>query len=244
MKKYKLLFILLLITVYQLSAQKTKDVLYLKNGSVINGTLMEIVDNQFKVRTSDGSLFIFNSSEVDKYLKVASSFEGRKKAGFGFALEAGLLAGSQQSNYDAPFSFNALLSFATETKNVFGLGSGVEFLGRAYTPVFMEFKRLIYDRKTTPFVFLRGGRLLYLGVDESASSVYTWPQTSNKTRYRGGMSLTMGTGISWQKDETEIYLSFAYRYAHTSYTENYESPMNETYTSKSNRLEIKFGFRF
>ena len=58
---------------------KVKDVLYLKNGSVINGTLIEITDNQYKIRTSDGSIFVFTSGEVDKYVKDVHAFAGRKK---------------------------------------------------------------------------------------------------------------------------------------------------------------------
>ena len=78
MKKNIILLITLIITGNQLSAQKLKDVLYLKNGSIINGTLMEITDNQYKLRTSDGSLFIFNSGDVDKYSKEAPAYDGRK----------------------------------------------------------------------------------------------------------------------------------------------------------------------
>ena len=37
--------------------------------------------------------------------------------------------------------------------------------------------------------------------------------------YKGGGSFTFGTGISWAKEDYETYLSFAYRYAHTSYTQ-------------------------
>lgn len=64
MKTYFFIAILLIITVYQSSAQKTRDVLYLRNGSMINGTLMEITDNQYKIQTSDGSLFIFSSPRL------------------------------------------------------------------------------------------------------------------------------------------------------------------------------------
>ena len=62
MKKISLFVIMLIFTVINLSAQKNKDVLYLKNGSIIYGKLMEVIDNQYKIKTPDGSLFVFFSS--------------------------------------------------------------------------------------------------------------------------------------------------------------------------------------
>jgi hypothetical protein len=52
--------------------QNTKqiDVVYLKNGSVIKGSVIElIVDKTVKIQTSDSSLFVFNMNEVEKIAK-------------------------------------------------------------------------------------------------------------------------------------------------------------------------------
>jgi hypothetical protein len=106
MKKNLILLIMLTTIILPLSAQKTKDALYLKNGSVIYGKLLEISENRYKIQTSDGSLFNYSSDEVDKFLKESPRFEGRKSSGAGFAVETGLLIGSQNSEFDAPFSFN------------------------------------------------------------------------------------------------------------------------------------------
>ena len=99
------------ITSLQLTAQKTKDVLYLKNGSMIYGNLIEISDNQYKIRTSDGSLLIYSSGEVDKFVKESPMFDGRRVNGAGFSMEAGLLIGAQKSEFDAPFSFNFIVNY-------------------------------------------------------------------------------------------------------------------------------------
>ncbi len=236
---------MLTFIVLPMSAQKTKDVIYLKNGSIIYGKLLEISDNQYKIQTSDGSLFIYSSEEVDKFVKETPRFDGRKVNGVGFALEAGLLIGAQHSEFDAPFSFNFLVNFTNSTKNILAIGSGVEFLGSTFTPLFFEYKRLFYDRKTTPFVFFRGGGLLHLGGDKESNNDYNpYNQYNYPTDYKGGASLGFGTGISWAKEESETYLTFGYRYAQTSYRElNYN---NQTYTYKNyyNRLEVKLGFKF
>ena len=241
MKKYLTLVIMLTFILLPLTAQKPKDVLYLKNGSKIYGKLIEVSGDQYKIETSDGSLFIYSSDEVDKFIKENPFFDGRKENGVGFALEAGLLIGAQRSEFDAPFSFNFLINYTNQTKNIFGIGSGVEFLGSTFTPLFFEYKRLFYDRKTTPFVFLRGGSLIHMGGDndENGYDPYYYPRD-----YKGGASFGFGTGISWAKEESETYLSFGYRYAQTSYRQMNYNDQTYTYKSYYNRLEIKFGFKF
>ncbi|MEI6048370.1 MAG: hypothetical protein WCS03_05690 [Bacteroidota bacterium] len=243
MKKHILLIIILLISVFQLSAQKTKDVLYLKNGSIIYGRLIEIADEQYKMRTTDGSIFIYKSSEVEKFAKESPLFDGRKEVGFGFSLEAGFLIGSQHTEYPTPFSFNFLGSAASNTTNITSLGSGVEFYGRPYTPLFLEYKHIFFNKKTTPFIFVRGGGVIPLGRNEESTST-NYNYSNGPKDYKGGGSFAVGTGISWAKEEYETYLSFAYRYAKTSYSQEEYNLGVVTYDNKLNRLEIKFGYKF
>lgn len=241
MKKHLLLLIMLTIIALPLSSQKTKDALYLKNGSVIYGKLLEISENRYKIQTSDGSLFNFSSDEVDKFLKESPRYDRRKSNGAGFALEAGLLVGSQNSDLDSPFSFNIIANYTSSTKNIFGIGSGAEFLGSTFSPLFFEYKRLFNDRKTAPFIFFRGGALVHTGGDEEndPNNQYYYPKD-----YKGGASLGIGTGVSWSKEDMETYLSFAYRYAETSYKQDSYNDITYTYKINYNRLEVKFGFKF
>ncbi len=243
MKKLLLLVIILIFTVITVSAQKKKDVLYLKNGSIIYGKLMEANDNQYTIKTPDGSIFIFSSTEVVKFVNETPQYDGRKKRGAGFAMEGGFLVGAQSSQYKAPFSFNIIGNMTLNTRNIFGIGSGVEYLGQPFTPLFLEYKYLFSDKKTTPFIFFRGGRLFHLR-EESKTDYYTYPQYNYTKSYSGGGTFTLGTGISWAKEYGETYLSFAYRNAHTSYSQNNNNQVRETFRFDYNRLEIKFGFRF
>jgi len=242
MKKLLFLLILLAIITFQLSAQRTKDALYLKNGSIIYGKLLEISDNNYKIQTSDGSLFNFKSDEVDKFLKENPRFEGRKISGVGFSLEAGLLVGAQSSQYSAPFSFNILVNYTNGAKNILSLGSGVEFLGSTYSPVFFEYKRLINDKRVTPFIFFRAGAMIHTGGDEEEDPIN--PYNYYPKDYKGGTSLGLGTGISWAKQDIETYLTFSYRYAQTSYKQGGYNEVTYTYKNNYNRLEVKFGFKF
>ena len=240
--KIQFAFLVLMLFAFQsLSAQKSKDVLYLKNGSMIYGKLMEVKDNQYKFQTSDGSIFIFPESEIDKLVNETAVFDGRKKNGFGFAMEAGFLVGAQSSEYHAPFSFNCLASYTANTKNLISLGSGIEFIGKPYAPLFIEYKYSIKNRKTTPFIFARCGKLFYVGQESSGSDTN---DTYDQKDFKGGFSCALGTGISWAKDDFETYLSFAYRYAETSYVQKDYNNYDATYENAYNRLEVKLGFKF
>ena len=51
-------------------AQTVVDVVYLKNGSVIRGTIVEQVPGEsLKVQTADGSIFVYTLDEVEKMTK-------------------------------------------------------------------------------------------------------------------------------------------------------------------------------
>ena len=82
-----------------------------------------------------------------------------------------------------------------------------------------------------------------MGSDKSSTSFYD-PNNTGPKDYKGGVSLTFGSGISWAKEDYAVFLSFAYRYAHTSYVQNEYNRGEVTYNDSLNRLEIKFGFTF
>jgi hypothetical protein len=243
MKKLLPLIILLLIISLQLNAQKAKDILYLKNGSIIYGKLVEVSESQYKIQTSDGSIFVYPAAEVEKFIKESTGVAERKETGLGAGLEGGFLIGAQNSEFVAPFSFNLLAGFNLDKRNIVSLGSGVEFVGVPYTPLFAEYKFIANDKKTAPFIFIRGGGIFYLGGEEGESQDYYY----NKKNQKGGISYTLGTGISWAKEDFEPYLSFAYRYFTTSYVQGTYTGTSEydyTYHEYYHRLEIKFGIRF
>jgi len=243
MKKLLLCILMLACILFQLKAQKSKDLLLLKNGNMIFGKLIEVSDSLYKIRTSDGSIYFYRVSDVNKIELTDSFFDGRKKNGAGFTIEAGILAGAQSSQYKTPFSCNVLISVIKNTRNIFSAGSGVEYLGEPFLPLFVEYKVLFSDNKTTPFLFIRGGKLFHLNGDSGGSDA-TSPQYNVPASYKGGGSFTIGTGISWVRDWGETYLSFAYRNLHISYEETGYNLLISTYKSSYNRLEIKYGFIF
>lgn len=70
MIKKKCLFIGLLMFAGSIMAQQMQEVVYLHNGSIIKGVIIEQVPNvSIKIKTADGSIFAYPMSEVEKISK-------------------------------------------------------------------------------------------------------------------------------------------------------------------------------
>lgn len=58
--------------------QSLQDVVYLKNGSIIRGIIVEQVPNQsLKIQTKDKNIFVFNFTEIEKIAKEGEEKKGR-----------------------------------------------------------------------------------------------------------------------------------------------------------------------
>ena len=70
MKRFSLLFLILLMAGWSAFAQQWIEVVYLKDGSVIRGTIIEqIPDTSLKIQTADGSVFVYEMDKVQKITK-------------------------------------------------------------------------------------------------------------------------------------------------------------------------------
>ncbi len=88
------LFLVLLMTTF--AQQNYDDVVYLKNGSVIRGIIIEQVPNvSLKLQTKDGNIFVYKMEEVEKmtkelaqgYNEQSEYYSGPEKSpGLAFAL--------------------------------------------------------------------------------------------------------------------------------------------------------------
>lgn len=239
--KFTALQLLLFFSFSLLSyGQGKNDALVLRNGSVIKGKLVEASAESYRIKTYDGSILVYPADQVESYSTAAPGRENRGNSNFGLGLEAGFLVGNQNSEYIAPFSFNILGIYRASDMHSLSVGSGVEYLGVAFSPLFIEYSANLLDRPASPFIFFRGGAEIYTGgkPDEEDSGYY------EERDYSGGPTFSVGTGINWHRDSYDMILSFAYRYIKTEYSiQDYYSNESDYITSWK-RLEVKLGFRF
>src|SRR4051812_46840298 len=66
---------------FSASAQHNrKDIVYLKNSSVVKGIILEMIPNgTIKIETTEGSLFVFKMEEVEKMEKEIVSGRGHSR---------------------------------------------------------------------------------------------------------------------------------------------------------------------
>ncbi len=70
MKKVATIIFCIFLTSIALSQQEYEEVVYLKNGSVIKGTIVEqIPDVSIKIQTKDGNMFVYKMEEIDRITK-------------------------------------------------------------------------------------------------------------------------------------------------------------------------------
>lgn len=86
-KKMKKLFLLLfcaMSTMFAAAQANFQDVVYLKNGSVVRGTIIEQVPGvSLKIQTNDGNIFVYNIEDVEKMTKEQSKAATRQVSTYG-----------------------------------------------------------------------------------------------------------------------------------------------------------------
>lgn len=252
MKKPFIITVILLIISVNSFSQKNKDALFLKNGSQIFGKMEQVSGDKISLRTSDGSLFVFDSTDVDHFVIHDNSSVLRKKQGFGIGTEIGFLAGPQNSQYPAPFSFGFSAGYTFGTRYMAEAGSGLEFIGHSYMPLYGGFRYCFREGRTAPFIFGRAGYMVMISENEEETVYYPlWSSYyppdywyTDDREYKGGPTVTAGMGASFAISDMEAYMSFAYRHFSTKEIVTTSTSQTESFYYYYNRLEIKFGFRF
>lgn len=223
-----------------LHAQKNMDdVIYLKNGSKITGTIQQLFpDSIVRFKQSDGSIWVFKMAEVemiDKEVKNKYQTNIANAKGYRLGIDAGFLIGAGNSESKAPLSFQMLHSYHFAKLNAVGIGAGFEFFHLPRVPVFVDFHHYFNLNLYSPFVFVQGGGSLPLGKYEIDNYGY------NYTGKIGWLANT-GVGILFPiNDRASFSISLSYRYQNLEYKRDYAALPDMTRIEKMNRFNLRFG---
>lgn len=161
----KKLFLLIICICCGLVYAQQKEILYLKNGSVIKGEIIEqIPDQSLKFQTSDGSIFVYEMKDIERiskeesklsnsnYNRLYSGWEFDVDLGFGFATQSGI----------GRKFISSVQVGKKVTENVFlGVGGGINLNSVDYKaiPVFANAKFYFPIENTNKDLYLdlRGG---------------------------------------------------------------------------------------
>lgn len=166
MKKLLIVLTLLLSINTYVAAQNYTEVVYLKNGSVIKGMIVEQIPNvSLKVQTPDGSVIICQMNDVERITKEEHNVKDlRKKSrstlrGYKGFVDFGCVV--DLSDYNAN-KVEISTSHGYQFNNYFYLGGGMAAsiytdLDLVTIPIFVDFRANFINKKITPFADVKGG---------------------------------------------------------------------------------------
>jgi hypothetical protein len=169
MKQLVILFCSFFLSAYCYAQSYNDDIVYLKNGSIIRGVVIELTPNQsLKIKTADGSLFVYNVSDVEKIAKEelpaiepkANDHVGVKSLrGYKGFVDVGATFAVDEFADDDEDRIEVNTCHGYQFNNHIFLGAGVGYHDYKYyaIPIFTNFRANFIKRKVTPFVDVRSG---------------------------------------------------------------------------------------
>ena len=230
-------------------AKKGKhDIIYLKNGSVINGQIISNAAGEvIRIKTRDNSLWVFKSSEIDS-ITYSSKKESSSNyfPGFFNLTELGILTGNHVNEYKAPFSLMNISGWQFKNRLSVGGGTGVEMMSESYLPVVADIRYHIQREGYHPFFGIQGGYSFALDKPDqqyvySYSNVWRPAAQALKMSAIGGALVNPFVGINTSiNDKLALNLSLGYRIMRHRYSREDNYKIDVDY----NRLSVKIGLVF
>lgn len=167
MKKYLALLLFALITTMSFGQSNYQDVVYLKNGSIIRGVIIEQVpDKSIKIETADRNVFVYQMEEIEKLAK--EPYQGKSnsslsnsglQSGYKGIVELGYQIGTGDYGMDR-LKLNIINDYQINPYFSLGFGTGLRYyfdVEAALIPVFADFRANIMNNKISPYLSLGVG---------------------------------------------------------------------------------------
>jgi len=200
------LLLLALICLQPLWSQKTTDVIYLTNGSIIRGTLTEQNDSVIKIMTCCGSIFAYRSGEI---IRVSHEImhEGKKIPTRGYMnfTSFGVLIGSSDDEKTAPFSAIMENDYRLNKTLAPGAFLGFEQLNENVLPVGLNMKFFFPANQTDLFVCIYGGYSISLekpdevGMKKATGGILAGGETGIMIPVSSGSAITLAIGYRYNE---------------------------------------------
>lgn len=184
-------------------AQNLQEVVYLKNGSIIRGVIIEQIPGEsLKIQTPDGSIFAYNMGEVEKMTKESNQL-------LGISAKSSTLQMSYKGFLDLGYVFDlcnynaSRLEITTShgcqfSPYVFvGAGVGIDYYADADfigVPIFAHLKANFFSRKITPYFDAKIGHSI-----GDVHGIYFTPSIGCRIGINEKSGINIGIGYSMQK---------------------------------------------
>ncbi|WP_291859230.1 outer membrane beta-barrel protein [Marinilabilia sp.] len=230
----KKLFVTLVFVAFALttfSQNNYRDVVHLKNGSIIKGTVTEIIpDKHIKIVTADGSIFVYAMAEIDKM---------SKEEGFSLTQQKSTRA----ADYSAPTSMGKIIisgsselsysSFLNEQKISYD-----DFFGDTES-ISEEYDESGFNFKSSVAYFIYDGLALGISMDYETSKYEYEDSEEKESSFMIGPSMVYYFGSS----NIKPYIFGEYMFG-TSKSEQKEGSNSEDFKMKMNGWVLGAGIAF
>ena len=218
MKKLLFLFFFFISAFTVVAQNNLIDAIYLKNGSIIRGTIIEQIPNtSVQIKTPDKSIFTINLVDIEKFTKeeavkkpLESGYRFRDH-GFVNHTELGILTGignvlsyssigRSYMNDVTGFSFSTVNGWLINPYVSVGIGIGVEKLSADYCmPLYLETRFFVLKKMVTPFFYTQMG--------------YTWRWNRGMSGADwAGLMVSAGAGAACHiKGSASVFFSIGYK---------------------------------
>ena len=212
-------------------AQKTEDVIYLKNGWVIRGKVIESTGEAIKIETHDKNIFVFKNAELLEQKKepISGGEINYKKRGFVNYTEMGPLGAANRASNNvttSAFSLQTINGYKFNQYLYTGAGIGVDLYAlQTLLPLFVSLRGDLNNKTNfIPYYFVDGGYSINSTLNDNPLK-----------KYEGGPMFACGLGLKIMFTRNAGFLfSLGYRYQKAVV-----EPLNIP-----NRLAIRAGFSF
>lgn len=238
-----LLFHVFLFFVGSLSAQNApaKEVVYLKNGSIIKGSIIEWVPNEsLTIQTADKSIFVCKISDIERVKREIEEIQvpvkqktQQKTTAYESNIALGYGAASGKYGIDV-LCFNWVYGKNLDAHHFIGGGTGVRHfdeINMTMIPILVDYRYRINNNDIAPFVRLSTGYSINVsdGLDNSGFLVDP----------RIGMEIKLSNSV--------LNIDFGYQTQQMAFL-TINDPFNPAYFSKvyrfSESLKFSLGLSF
>lgn len=248
MKKILLVCLVMLFGVTRgVFAQNLEEVVHLKNGSVIRGSIVEQIPNEsVKIQTRDGNIFVYSIDEIQKITKE-QPVNSYRSAGYAhqyracdiergyfgvinFGYEIGVGGGDDRIKLDVVNGYRVIPEFSV------GAGVGVKYYIDADVvtiPLYAHLRTDLLRTKVTPFIALNAGYNISTN-DYIKGGALVEPSIGVGIRLNNSKQLNVSLGYSLNCFKAQVYNNnYYYGYYLTS---SYEVKI------KSQAIMLHLGF--
>jgi hypothetical protein len=226
-----IVFNLILISNFSFGQTGYQEVVYLKNGSVIRGVIIEQVPNKaLKIETADGNIFVFEMDEIekitkekikekepektedetweemDKALGVTEADKGPstdfKKRGFNCNLDFGVFIDEAGLSVPLRITLGGYIGRAVQL----GFGTGVDIYTDPWLPAYLDLRINLLPYRVTPQFVFNGG----YAIDLERTEI-------------GGFMGSGGLGVKFffPNNKTAMSFTFGYNYQQARYRQSF-----------------------